>query len=170
VDRAQPDPATVQELQDYLDTTPGLWQALGDLARLTRDSALGRLTSHAPLSARLSLEKGAEVIRDAMGYGQAPQLERLLIDHALLCWYRLQIAEFQYSAAGDDPLTLARAAWQEKHLDAVQRRYLRACETLSRVRKLARQSPALQVNVALEGGRQLNVAGSVAAAPPAFDG
>ena len=43
---------------------------------------------------------------------------------------------------------------RDRKLSAAQRRYLRACETLARVRKL--RLPTLQVNI---GEKQVNVAG-----------
>lgn len=46
----------------------------------------------------------------------------------------------------------------EKRLSAAQRRFTRACETLARVRKLSRNTPALQLNIATSGGQQVNVA------------
>ena len=45
------------------------------------------------------------------------------------------------------------AAWWEKRLSGAQRRYLRACETLAKIRKM--QLPMVQVNI---GQQQLNVA------------
>ena len=36
-----------------------------------------------------------------------------------------------------------------------------ACETLARVRRLIRATPAIQVNIAAAGGRQVNVTGEV---------
>jgi hypothetical protein len=59
-------------------------------------------------------------------------------------------------------LSLEQGTYWEKRLSSVQRRYLRACETLARVRKLAQAAP-LQVNI---GAQQVNVAGGVAARPP----
>ncbi len=45
----------------------------------------------------------------------------------------------------------------KRRLSAVQVRYTRALETLARVRKINRSIQ--QINVALEGGKQVNVAG-----------
>jgi len=42
----------------------------------------------------------------------------------------------------------------EKRLSAAQRRFTRAGETLARVRKLSRNVPALQFNIAANGGRK----------------
>jgi hypothetical protein len=44
-------------------------------------------------------------------------------------------------------------------LSACQMRYLRAIDTLLRVRKLTRNTPMLQVNIATKEGQQVNIAG-----------
>ena len=49
-------------------------------------------------------------------------------------------------------------AYWEKRLTAAQIRFDRACESLERVRKLSARVPGVQINVAAEGGRQVNVA------------
>ena len=43
-------------------------------------------------------------------------------------------------------------------VNAAQKRFTRACETLARVRKLSRNTPALPLNIATKGGLQLNIA------------
>jgi len=53
---------------------------------------------------------------------------------------------------------VAKGDLLNRRLAASQRRYLRACETLARVRKMVRTTPALQVNIATAGGQQVNVA------------
>ena len=44
---------------------------------------------------------------------------------------------------------------------ASQSRYLRACRTLAQVRRLARNIPALQVNINTDAGQQVNVLGDL---------
>jgi len=58
-------------------------------------------------------------------------------------------------------MTIDQAHFLEKRLNAAQWRFLRAVETLARVRKIARRTPPLQVNIATQGGQQVNVAGDV---------
>jgi hypothetical protein len=62
-------------------------------------------------------------------------------------------------------------AYWDNLLTTHQARFLRAIETLARVRRLARNTPALQINIAREGGKQVNVQGDVNGqkAPPATD-
>jgi hypothetical protein len=54
-------------------------------------------------------------------------------------------------------ISLPLAMYWEKKLTAAQKRFTRACETLARVRKLSRNTPALQFNIAASGGQQVNL-------------
>jgi len=49
----------------------------------------------------------------------------------------------------------------EGRLSAAQRRHLRAVETLARVRRLLSRIPAVQLNIATQGGQPVNVVGEV---------
>ena len=97
-------------------------------------------------------------LRNELGYVGAPILEQLLIQDAALSWLKLSIIELQYSNVMKQSITLTLGIFWEKRLSAAQRRFTRACETLARVRKLSRNTPALQFNIAASGGQQLNVA------------
>jgi hypothetical protein len=99
-------------------------------------------------------------MKKEMGYYLAPQTERMLIDAVMLTWLRWQTWETHYTQMNQgEGMTLTKAEFWEKRLSAAQGRYLRAVETLARVRKLI--SPVLQVNIANEGGQQVNVAGDL---------
>ncbi|HET8670083.1 MAG TPA: hypothetical protein VFM05_05485 [Candidatus Saccharimonadales bacterium] len=97
-------------------------------------------------------------LRNELGYAGAPILEQLLIQDAALSWLKLSILELQYLHAMKQSITLTHGIYWEKRLSAAQRRFTRACETLARVRKLSRNTPALQFNIATSGGQQVNVA------------
>jgi len=108
---------------------------------------------------REGLMAQAEAHRFGLGHKTSPDLERGLIEHVVLCWLRLQKAEYSYSQALGDSLPLTVANWWERRLDKTHGRYLRACESLARVRRLARPS-AFQINV---GEQQVNVVGGAVA-------
>lgn len=110
----------------------------------------------------------AQILTDAdiknkradLGYKQAPRLEKMLIDALLLAWLRYQKIENNYHSMNQgEGMSLQKAMFWEKRLSMAQARYLKAAETLARVRKLT--SPILQVNVAQEGSQQVNVAGDL---------
>ena len=96
-------------------------------------------------------------LRQELGYNEAPMLEKLLIQHAALSWLKVSLVELSYSHTMKQSISLPLAMYWEKKLTAAQRRFTRACETLTRVRKLSRNTPALQFNIATNGGQQVNV-------------
>ncbi len=67
-------------------------------------------------------------------------------------WHSTQ---YHYQAHLRETLTTKHRDYWDRHLNAAQRRYLRAIETLARVRKLSGRGP-IQINIAEQ---QVNVAG-----------
>ncbi len=101
-----------------------------------------------------------QMLKRELGADEASLLEQLLIQHAALCWLKLNLVELSYSSAMKQSISLTLGMYLEKRLTAAQRRFTRACETLARVRKLSRNIPALQFNIAAKGGQQVNVSGA----------
>ena len=97
------------------------------------------------------------VLKKELGVDEATLLEQLLIQQAALCWLKLNLVELGYSSTMKQSITLTLGLYWEKRLTAAQRRFTRACQTLARVRKLSRNTPALQFNIAAEGGQQVNM-------------
>jgi len=52
-------------------------------------------------------------------------------------------------------------AYRDKLLTTTQTQYLRAVETLAKVRRMTQNTPSLQINIAQDGGKQINVQGEV---------
>jgi len=74
-------------------------------------------------------------MRQALGDDTAPILERLIIDQIVACYLRMWFAEFALTAGereGTDPRNLDRF---QKTLGRCQARYLRAAESLAKVRR-----------------------------------
>jgi len=147
-----PSPEDIAALRKYLRTMPELWKQYGDLASLMTSTAIEAM--NAPAGLRESVYAGRRAMRRELGYQKSPLLEQMLIDHLILCWLRLQVAEHKYTDFIKRGGAFIEAGYWEKHLSATQRRYLRAVETLARIRKMA--LPTIQVNI---GDRQVNVAG-----------
>ena len=106
------------------------------------DQAFGR---HYGLT--VAIAANIEQQREDLGYEKASPLERQLIDHLLLCQLRLSQCEALRNAAENREQTLAQFEHMDKRLTTAQRRYLRAVETLAKVRRLA-------VNVQVNIGNQ----------------
>jgi len=155
-DKKKPKAEDVEELRQILKTHPRFWRIVGDMAHLARMDLIGRM-SGTPAVEEL-LRTGVSKILTDFGWGESPPLEQLLIDQVVICWLRMNWTEYKYNKEVTADSSIAHGDYWERRLSAVQRRYLRACETLARVRKVT--ASTVQVNIASEGGQQVNVAGS----------
>ena len=153
VDRADPDPADRKALTAFLREHPHLWRYVGDLMEQAMLSLIGNLDASAV--ARIGLRTAVEQLpHDLTRPGDGP-LEQLLVQQVTMCWLRLAHVEYHYSAVSTQPSATARQlTYWDKRLNAAQRRYLRAIETLARVRKLT--LPALQINIGEQQVNQVN--------------
>jgi hypothetical protein len=105
-----------------------------------------------------SARAGVDKLKEDLGYADALPLEKLLITQAALCWLRLNLLERTHWVKTYENHSTETGLYWDRRLLTAQRRFTRACESLARVRKLSRYAPALQVNIAAEGGQQVNVA------------
>jgi len=155
-----PDKKDLQELRGYLEGKPNLFRAVIDFAKIVQDKLIEDII-HQP-AGQVGIEAQVNNVRIEMAYEDSSVLERLLIDNIINCWLRLQWVEMQLSGQlNKEQVSIRVVEYWEKRLSTSQRRYLRVCETLARVRKLTRNTPMLQVNIATERGQQVNIAGDI---------
>jgi hypothetical protein len=155
IDKQDPSPADVQALREMLHGHPDLWRVYGDLAAIAARTLIQRLDARPHLVE--SLTCGWHAVKEDLGYSVAPPLERLLIEQVVLCSLHMYLVAGEYGLVVEPSIPQSSIDHWERRLSAVQHRYLRACESLARIRKLARTTPALQVNIATHGGQQLNL-------------
>lgn len=155
--KEKPDRKDVKALQAVLQRNPGIWREVGSLAVQNRSKLIKDM--HITTAAAELIHASMETMAQELGYEDAPILEQMLIDQLLLAWLRLNLWEYQLTEMESQGMTLTKADFWEKRISAAQRRFLRACETLARVRRLARNVPALQVNINTPNGQQVNIAG-----------
>lgn len=156
----QPAPEDVQTLRRVFEEAEGglLWRTIGNVAATATQGTIDAWFSTA--LTREAVTRMVQDLKDQLGYAQSPALERILIDQVVLCWLRLHQQETAYTnrLVGKE-YTYQTALFWEKRLSDSQRRYTRACESLARVRKLTRGLPPVQINIAADGGKQVNVVG-----------
>lgn len=141
VDAKQPDPAAVEKLKQFIVDFPHLTD-LVDLYAMTLERIATRLGGGQ--STNIMLQATFEKLKREYGEAATP-LERVLVDHINMCGARLADVEWRYeSNATSGKLTLAQADFWERQLNHAQHRYLKAVETLARVRKL---NINIQVNI-----------------------
>ena len=134
------------KLTKAYNTDPELWRShnLAVLvARTVSHSGFKELTSQAVADANYD-GKVRELTRP-----QDTPLERSLVELVALNWVRLQLVQLHYPEQG----SITLCDYWDRHLAAVEWRFLKACETLAKVRRLA--LPVLQLNI---GHKQMNVA------------
>ena len=156
--KEHPNPKDVKALSDLLSGNRKLelWRdvlSAGHLAELmVIDNA------RATAAVKECWKQRLQALKRDLGYDDAPLLEKLLIQQAALCWLKLNLVELSYSGTMAQSITLTVGMYWEKRLNAAQKRFTRACETLARIRKVSRNTPALQFNIATSGGQQVNLA------------
>ena len=97
-----------------------------------------------------------QALKKELGSEGAPLFEQLLIQQAALLAkidsYGVELFK------RDEAIHYADARYLLGETTNRSAKTSRVCETLARVRKLSRNIPALQVNIATEGGQQVNLA------------
>jgi hypothetical protein len=153
VDRDRPSARDLVDLDQALAAHPGLWRVLTDLTSRAIDSMIDQLSPS--VAQRVSLRRGADELLASLAGAGASALESALAEQIAVCWVRLRIFEVTLSNATADLDPVTVRFWEER-VAAAQRRYLAACESLARIRRLALRTPQLfQINVA---GQQVNIA------------
>lgn len=156
--KEKPDPKALRELRAAMNKHPELWRHLYDLGAQTTQAII-EMVNGTGLVLEV-IRRDATALRDEMGYPAATPLEKGLIEAVIQAWLVQQTTQHHYARAMKGSLTMKQAEHWERRVTMTQRRYLRACETLARVRRLV--TPAVQVNVARQqvnvGGPRVNVA------------
>jgi hypothetical protein len=136
VNQKNPSADDIAALRRAMSQMPKAAAALGDLGSMVRSMFISH--GFELPSQQVSLEIFCNTLRDGLGYATSPTHERLLIDHVINCWLRLHHLE-QLSINGGYVPDI------ERRLSTAQHRFLRAVESLARVRRLGVN---LQVNIA----------------------
>jgi hypothetical protein len=161
----EPDPKDVARFRELAVAHPYLWPYASQVSQGMREYIVNLVTDG---RARAFILAGLDILKKELGHDSAPALEKLLIDHILTARTRLYWVEQVYTRQiCENTNAPAAGAWADNLLTSAHNRFLRAVETLAKVRRLARNSPLFQLNIANEGGRQF-VVGEMHAEPLAL--
>lgn len=135
--KEKPRPADVEELRRMLSEHQGLelWRSISGIAQATELIMLSNDASLTDAVRECWRERLKQVRRD-LGFDAAPEAEKLLIAHVVLCWLRLNLVERSYTAHTIGNHSMREGLYWERQLSAAQKRYARAVETLAKVRTL----------------------------------
>ena len=135
-------------LIELLQSAPGKWKNFADLVFLTVQSSAEALAGNNDLF-KMSLVQGVKELKQSYGYDEAGPLEKMLIEHILICWMRLHWIELLFNTNVKDQKTYQGVKHWEDRLTKTQGRFDRACLTYAKVKRLASKTPEiLQVNIA----------------------
>ena len=145
VDKEDPSPEAKAMFHKLLTDLPHLWKLGGDLAMGARDKALN--TNFTQWWVKQSILTGLERLEQDLNYDSSPVLERLVIQDIMLCWVVYQTIQNKYQIVMDNNPTLAQGRYWEQRVNITQGRFLRACESLSRLRKMEVSIKLQQINI-----------------------
>ncbi|MBV7328408.1 hypothetical protein KFU94_09135 [Chloroflexi bacterium TSY] len=150
VDSENPSRADLEKLHGIYNDVPSLYRKALGLSAITRQKILDSFVPQASMQAAMLHE--ITDMRSGMDFDSANGLERLLIDTVILAWLRVQQAEYSLSSV---ETSQAMDYWDGR-LSAAQRRFLRASETLARVRKLTASTESAKSKQSLNAVALLN--------------
>lgn len=155
INKDKPDPGDMRKVGAMLGKNPHLWQIGMGIGGSTLHAFLGKITKNE--SQQLIFEAEALSLKERLGYVSSNQIEKLIINQIIFCWAGVNYVENHVSAMlTTSGLQLSTLEYWQRTLTCYQNRYLKAIETLARVRKL-NKGIAFQVNIAADGGQQVNV-------------
>jgi len=147
----------VRTIDATLAIDPSAWRQIFDMSLTTVSQIIDFAIAKKDSESRPILLANWRGMIAELTTPDATPLERLLIENVATTWLTWQITVYRYEGTvnGAQGCTLTKAKYWEDRVNAAQRRYLRAVETLARVRKIE-HGIALQINIA---DKQINVAG-----------
>ena len=135
-------------LQTAMVKYPEAAAQLGILSLHIQATIMHRIFGDSERGMKLAVNEHASQLKQQLGYDTSNALEKALIDHAIVCWLRLAEAETRYEALqSENNVTITRQEHWEKRLAMAQHRYLKAVESLAKVRRLLSAVPLAQINV-----------------------
>lgn len=132
-DKENPKPEDLAEMKRLLDNNSIVLE-IKEMSERAINSVLKSISTSALNQELMSRQIGEK--RDGFGYGNSSVIEKMLIDQVILCHLRLNYLEVIYTAKFENSHSLDHGIYWEKRLNAAQKRFMNACETLSKVRKL----------------------------------
>lgn len=155
VDSEKPSSEDVARVQKMLMLHPNFWKIGEGLSGSALYSYICSITKSK--GNQLLIEAEVKDIKEQLGYSAINQIEKLIIDQILLCWVGVTHIERRLlNLMTEGTHTTEQGEYWQNTLTRYQNRYLRAIETLARVRKQYK-GIAFQVNIATDGGQQVNV-------------
>jgi hypothetical protein len=134
INKPEPSEADKKLLQEHFTENPHLWRQIADLSGRVEDSVIEKFSdSHL---VRESYRLKLTAMRDSLGWNDSTEIEKILIEQVCLNWLRHNFLESVHFEKTHVSHSIETGLYWDKILTGAQKRYLRACESLAKVRKL----------------------------------
>lgn len=133
-----------RELEIGLRAHPSIVANLGDMGAVVRQQLILGMSGRPGMG--IVWFARTKTLRKELGFDEATPAEQLVIDTIVTCWLHLQWTTFAYQTFAQQGGTPVQVAVWENRLSAVQNRFARQVELLSRLRYLG--SRVQQINIA----------------------
>lgn len=133
--QANPKQKDIEALDKLFQESPQLWENIGNITARVRDSIIKNGLGSNHLVYEATKKKVAD-LRNKLGWKDSSELEKIIIEQVCLNWLRLNLLENTHEQKTREQHTLTVGEHWDKLLTQAQKRYLRACESLAKVRKL----------------------------------
>lgn len=97
------------------------------------------------------------LVRRSLEIDKAPGLIKLLLEQVATAWLRLQIVDHEYSRIMTQGQTIRELTYWDKRLAGAHSRFDKAVATVTNTIKKLGPNFNIQINVAQEGGQQVNI-------------
>ena len=135
INTANPSEADKKTFREMLKEQPEIWRQTTDLAAKLEEKIFGEMCSTS-YGAKESFRQRLTAMRDNLNWKNSGEMEKILIEQVCLNWLRLNILEELHYTKTTGSHSSEHGIYWDKRLNSAQRRYLRACESLAKVRKL----------------------------------
>lgn len=160
INQPNPSEADKQALRELFRERPELWQHTADLAAKTEDQIILNGCSNS-YGAQQAFRKKLAAMRDNLGWATASEIEKILIEQVCLNWLRLNLLESLHLSKTTENHNIETGLYWDKRLTAAQRRYLRVCESLAKVRKLTAEAESREQQARNKRGKSMTIADQV---------
>lgn len=131
----KPEKQDIEALNKLFDENPEYWENIGNIAKRVRDTIIQNNLGKNHLIIEATKRKLAD-LRDQLNWENSSQLEKIIIEQVCLNWLRFNLLQIIHSNKTSESHALTVGEHWDKLLTTAQSRYLRACESLAKVRKL----------------------------------
>lgn len=132
-DKENPKPEDLKRLRDRLDDN-GYLVEINEASERAFDAVINSYTTSALMKEIYKRQIKAK--RKALDYESENVMVQMLINQVILCHIRLSAYEMFHTEKVRESLSIASGLYWDRLLSSYQKRHLKACETLAKVKKL----------------------------------